>query len=146
MPYKNIQLNPTQFRTTYNPKLSQFYVGYSSVTAGLAGNTEIYDFDLIKQDFLNHFNTKKGERVMLPRFGTIVWSLIFEPFTADVKQAIADDINRICNSDPRVIPIQIDIDEQDYGMLLELTLQIIGTDQTLNMKLSFDKELGLVSQ
>jgi len=146
MPYKNIELNPAQYSTAFTNKTSQFYKGFSSINVGSLGTTELYDFSLIKQDFLNHFNTKQGERVMLPKFGTVIWSLIFEPFTEDVKQAIADDINRICRSDPRVIPIQIDIDEQEYGMLLELTLQILGTDQTLEMKLAFDRELGIVSQ
>lgn len=145
MPYKNIELNPAQYNVNYT-KQSQFYKGYSSINVGALGSTEMYDFDLIKQDFLNHFNTKQGERVMLPTFGTIIWSLIFEPFTEDIKQAIANDINRICRFDPRVIPIQIDINEQDYGMLLELTLQLVNTDQTAQMRLAFDKELGLIVQ
>ena len=127
-------------------KQSQFYIGYSSVAAGSTNNIRLYDFDIIKQDLLNQFNTRLGERVMNPTFGTIIWSLIFEPFTDDVKQAIADDINRICNNDPRVIPIQLTTTEQEYGILLEITLQYIGTDQTSSMSLSFDRELGLLSQ
>jgi phage baseplate assembly protein W len=146
MPYKNIELNPAQYNTSYTKQESQFYKGYSSINVGALGSTSLYDFELVKQDFLNQFNTKQGERVMLPKYGTIIWSLIFEPFTEDVKQAIADDINRICRSDPRVIPIQILIDEQEYGMLLELTLQVIGSDQTIAMRLAFDKEIGLVPQ
>jgi phage baseplate assembly protein W len=146
MPFKNIELNPAQYNITHTNKQNQFYKGYSSVSAVDLGNTTLYDFDLIKQDILNHFNTRQGERVMLPNFGTIIWALLFDPFTDDVKQAIANDINRICNSDPRVVPIQIDIDEQEYGMLLEITLQVVGTDQTVNMRLAFDRELGLISQ
>lgn len=146
MPYKNLELTPAQFNPGFVKQQSQFYKGFSTVDVGALGSTQLYDIELIKQDFLNHFNTKQGERVMMPKFGTVIWSLIFEPFTEDVKQAIADDINRICRSDPRVIPIQIDIVEQDYGMLLELTLQIIGTDQTVAMRLAFDKEIGLVPQ
>ena len=83
---------------------------------------------------------------MQPQFGTIIWSLIFEPFTANVKQAIADDIIRISRLDPRVIISQIDINEQDYGMLLEMTLQLVKSDQTLTMVLNFNRETGLVSQ
>lgn len=146
MPFKNIELNPAQYKQTHTNKQNQFYKGYSSVSATDLGNTTLYDFELIKQDILNHFNTRRGERVMIPEFGTIIWSLIFDPFTNDVKQAIADDINRICNFDPRVIPIQIDVDEQEYGMLLELTLQVVGTDQSINMRLAFDRELGLIPQ
>lgn len=145
MAYKNIEINSTQYSTQHTAKQSQFYVGYSSVNQDSLV-TKLYDFDLIKQDILNQFNTRKGERVMNPTFGTIIWDLIFDPFTEDVKQAISDDVSRVCNFDPRAVPIQIKINEQEYGMLLEITLKYVGTDQTSNMRLSFDKETGLMSQ
>jgi phage baseplate assembly protein W len=145
MAYKNIEINPSQYSLQHTAKQSQFYIGYSSVDPSKS-STRLYDFDIIRQDIINQFNTRKGERVMNPTFGTIIWDLIFEPFTDDVKQALSDDISRVCNSDPRVVPIQIDINEQQYGMLLEITLQYVGTDQTVNMKLSFDKQLGLITQ
>ena len=145
MAYKNLEINTTQYSQQHTAKLSQFYVGYSTVDPSATGS-KLYDFDLIKQDILNQFNIRKGERVMLPNFGTIIWDLLFEPFTEDVKRAISDDVSRICNSDPRAVPIQIDVNQQEYGMLLEITLLYVGTDQTANMKLSFDKELGLTAQ
>lgn len=145
MSYKNIEINSTQYNSRHTAKQSQFYIGYSSVNSETAA-VRLYDFDLIKQDILNQFNTKKGERVMNPEFGTVIWDIIFEPFTEEVKQAISDDVSRICNSDPRAVPIQIDINEQEYGMILEITLQYTGTDQTDTMKISFDRELGLTSQ
>jgi phage baseplate assembly protein W len=145
MAYKNIEINSSQNNQQHTSKQSQFYVGYSSVNPNTLG-TMLYDFDIIKQDIINQFNTRKGERVMNPEFGTIIWDLIFEPFTDDVKQALSDDISRICNSDPRAVPIQIDINEQEYGMLLEITLKYITADQTANMTLSFDKKLGLTAQ
>jgi phage baseplate assembly protein W len=145
MTYKNIEINPNQYNSQHTAKQSQFYVGYSSVDP-TALTTKLYDFDIIKQDIINQFNIRKGERVMNPGFGTLVWDLIYEPFTDDVKQALSDDISRICNSDPRVVPIQIDINEQEYGMIIEITLQYVGTDQTTNMKLSFDKQIGLTVQ
>ena len=145
MTYKNIEINPTKTNIQSNIKASQFYVGYSTVNLSIT-NTRLYDFDLIKQDILNQFNTRKGERVMNPEFGTIIWNVIYEPFTADIKQAISDDVNRICSSDPRVVPLQINLNEQEYGILLEVSLQYAGTDQSSNMSLTFDTELGLSVQ
>jgi len=145
MAYKNIEINPSQYNQQHTAKKSQFYIGYSSVNPN-SSDTKLYDFDLIRQDIINQFNTRKGERVMNPNFGTIIWDLIFEPFTDDVKQALSDDISRVCNSDPRAVPIQININEQEYGMLLEITLQYVGTDKTSSMRLSFDKQLGLTTQ
>lgn len=146
MPYKNIEITPAQYSKAFTAQQSHFYKGFSTVASSSNDSTELYDLELIKQDFLNIFNTRQGERVMQPQFGTIIWSLIFEPFTANVKQAIADDIIRISRLDPRVIISQIDINEQDYGMLLEMTLQLVKSDQTLTMVLNFNRETGLVSQ
>ena len=82
MPYKNLELNPSQYSQQHKIKQNQFYVGYSSVNND-SGITKLYDFDLIKQDIINHFHTRKGERVMNPTFGTIIWDVIFDPFTDD---------------------------------------------------------------
>jgi len=146
MPYKNIEITPGKYSTVQSVPITQVYYGYSSINVDTLGTTKLYDFDLIKQDLINQFNTRLGERVMNPTFGTIIWNLIFEPFTDDVKQAIVDDVTRICNSDPRVVPTQINLNEQEYGILLELTLQTVTTNQVDNMRISFDKNAGLSTQ
>lgn len=142
MAYKNLVITPPSVKNVSKTKTSQFYRGFSTVDESTT-NVKLYDFDLIKQDILNQFNTRKGERVMYPNEGTIIWDLIFEPLTADVKQLIANDIDRILNSDPRVVPTLINIVEQDYGFLLELTLTYSGSDVSENMILNFDKNSGL---
>ena len=83
---------------------------------------------------------------MNPNFGSIIWDLIMEPMTDDVRQALKDDINAICTFDPRVTPIQMDLTEYEKGYLLELTLLLNGTDQSSNLKLTFDQEVGLSVQ
>ena len=52
----------------------------------------------------------------------------------------------LCNSDPRVIPTQINITEFQSGYLIEITLQLTGTDQSSNMILTFDQNTGLTVQ
>jgi len=145
MAYKNLEINPSQYSAQHVKQDSQFYVGYSSVNEQSAVTT-LYDFDLIKQDIINHFHTKKGERVMNPTFGTIIWDIIFDPFTESIKEAVVQDVSDICNADPRAIPIQLNVDQREYGLLLEITLKYVGTDQTENMRLAFDKKLGLIVQ
>jgi phage baseplate assembly protein W len=80
---------------------------------------------------------------MNPNFGLVVWDLIYEPLTPNVKQQISADVDRILASDPRVTPTQVNIIEQDYGFLLEVTLSYKGTDVSDGMILSFDKRVGL---
>ena len=60
------------------PTFTQRFRGYSSVGTTFLSSVR-YDLDLAKQDLLNNFNTRKGERVMMPTFGSIVWDMLFEP-------------------------------------------------------------------
>lgn len=142
MAYKNIVITPAKVQNYTNVKTSQFYKGFSTVDE-TSTNVKLYDHELIKQDLLNQFNTRKGERVMNPAFGSVIWDLIYEPLTPEVKQLISMDIDRILASDPRVTPTLVNIVEQDYGFLLELTLSYNGIDVSDNMILSFDKRVGL---
>jgi len=144
MVQKNIILQPPNIQSQTTVKSSQFYKGFSSLDE-TASSTRQYDFDVIKQDILNQLNTRKGERVMNPKFGTIIWDLIYEPLTPDVKTAIANDLNAILTSDPRATPTQINVQEQDYGFYIELTLQYANTDQSDQIKLVFDRNIGLLA-
>lgn len=145
MAYKNIEISGASSVAQQVQKRSQFYKGFSSVDNKNSG-TRLYDFELIKQDILNHFNTKKGERVMNPQFGSIIWDLLMEPLTDQIRELLTADINRICTFDPRVTPTQIDLVEYPNGYILELTLLLNGTDQSANLKLTFDQQVGLKVQ
>lgn len=145
MAYKNLVITPPNVSSQASVQKSQFYKGFSTAN-DTSMTTKIYDFDLIQQDIMNMFQTKKGERVMNPEFGTIIWNLIYEPFTADVKQLISEDVTRILNYDPRATPVQINVTEAEYGLIIESTLYYKQEDVTQQMKLSFDRELGIVSQ
>ena len=144
MAYKNTVITPPNISNQASAKKSQFYKGFSTVNSA-ALTTKLFDFDLIKQDILNIFQTKKGERVMNPEFGTIIWSLIYEPFTSDIKQAISEDVTRILNYDPRVTPTVINITEAEYGMIIEATLYYKQQDLSSQMIFQFDRQLGLVT-
>jgi len=142
MAYKNIEINVSNSVNRQTIQTDHFYKGFSTVN-NPNKNSSLYDFNLITQDIINNFNTRKGERVMHPTFGSAIWDLLMEPLTEDVRTALTDDIVSICSSDPRVITKQIDLTEYDQGYQLELTLQFAGTDQSANIKLNFNTEVGL---
>jgi phage baseplate assembly protein W len=145
MAYKNLTITPANVSSQRSVQKSQFYKGFSTANDS-SMTSKIYDFQLIEQDIMNMFQTKKGERVMNPEFGTVIWNLIYEPFTLDIKQIISEDVTRILNYDPRVTPVKIDITEAEYGLIIEATLYYKQEDVTQQMRLGFDKELGIVSQ
>ena len=62
-------------------------------------NFKVYDFECAKQDLINRLSVRKGERVENPEFGTIIYDLLFEPFTEALKDAITEDITANLNAD-----------------------------------------------
>lgn len=143
MPYKNIEINNASFNPQPVSQVNQFYKGFSTVNADNYGY-KLYDFELVKQNILNHFNTRKGSRVMNPTFGTIVWDLIMEPLTDNIKDLLTTDMETICNFDPRVYLTQLKINEYEQGYLVEITLVMKSTNQTDNLRLAFDQKIGLI--
>lgn len=99
----------------------------------------VTDYTLAKQDLLNYFNIRKGEKLMQPDFGTIIWDLLFEPLTEEVQQMITSDITRIVSYDPRLQIGQVAVTQEDHGFFIQLTLSYIPTDQTDTINLNFDR-------
>jgi phage baseplate assembly protein W len=145
MPYKTLEIGNAELIYEQAPKTDHFYKGYSTSNER-ESNVELFDLELIKQDIINHFNTKKGSRVMNPTFGSIIWDLLMEPLTDSTRESLKEDISTICTSDPRVTPIQMDLTEYPDGYLLEITLLLNGTDQSSQLKLRFDQKVGLQVQ
>jgi phage baseplate assembly protein W len=112
------------------------YKGFSTQAGNR--NFRLTDFDLIKQDILNHFNIRKGEKLMRPNFGTIIWNVLHEPFTEDLKSVIAQDVKAIASYDPRVSFDNIIITEFDQGIQIELQLRYVLTNQTNVMLMNFN--------
>ena len=137
-----IQITPANGARPATVKSAQFYKGFSTQDPNTR-NVKLYDFELIKQDLVNHFNTRRGERLMNPTYGTLIWGAIFEPLTPAIKQQIADDVNNILAADPRVHPIEVNLIQTEYGFNISVVLQYVGTDVSDVMQLTFDRNAGL---
>jgi phage baseplate assembly protein W len=134
-------------RPNIQPKKSslapaQMYRGFSSVNTNTQ-NFTLYDFELIKQDLLNHFYVRQGERLMQPTFGTIIWDLLFEPLTDDIKDLILQNVNQIVNFDPRVQASNVIVTGYDTGIEIRVTLTYLPYNLSENLRLQFDQTNGL---
>lgn len=145
MTFRNIEITPTRYFEEPRVQKTQVYRGFSTVDRPVE-STRLYDYELIKQDLLNTFNTRKGERIMNPEFGTIIWDMIYEPLTPETKAVIGKEIDTILNSDPRFVPTEIIVNEQEFGILVDITIQVIETNQVQTLSLNFDKNIGLTVQ
>lgn len=108
-------------------------------------NFKLYDFELVKQNLINHFNIRKGEKLENPEFGTIIWDAIFEPFTTEIREQIAKDVEKIINYDKRVRVDSLTIDSTAFGIQLSALLTYIPTNQQETLQLDFDKKNNIVT-
>jgi phage baseplate assembly protein W len=121
------------------------YKGFSTVNTNTE-NYNLYDFELIKQDLFNHFYTRQGERLMQPDFGTIIWDLLFEPLTPEIKNLVLENINQIVNYDPRVKAENVTVTAYDQGIQVQCTLIFLPYNISQTLQLRFDQANGLRMQ
>ena len=106
----------------------------------------VTDFELVKQDLFNHFRIRKGEKLFNPEFGTVIWNLLFEPFTNELNELIIEDVKRIVKYDPRVAVDNVIITEQSYGLSIEMELTYLPENQSESIAMAFDKTNLTVAQ
>lgn len=145
MPFRSLEINPVKFQEEQIVNRVQIYKGFSTVNSSSI-SSKLYDFDLIKQDLLNQLYTRKGERVMTPGFGTIIWDILFDPLTEETKNLISEDLYAILTSDSRAVPTKINVDEFENGLIIEVEVTVVETNQVENLTLTFDRKIGLISK
>jgi phage baseplate assembly protein W len=106
---------------------------------------KLYDIDLVKQDIINHFYIRKGEKLENPNFGTVIWDMIFEQFTPEVKNIIAKDVETIINYDPRVVVQSVSVDSTEQGMRVEADLVYIPFNINERMTFDFDRNSSVIN-
>jgi len=123
--------------------MASIYKGFSTV--GRERKFRLTDFELIKQDIINHFYIRKGEKLMRPNFGTIIWNVINEPLTEDLRSVIVADIKNVASYDPRVSMDNVIVTEFSQGIQVELELRYLSTNQTNVMRLQFDNQTSTIT-
>jgi phage baseplate assembly protein W len=119
------------------------YKGFSS--REVTKNFKLYDLELVKQDIINHFYIRKGEKLENPDFGTAIWDMLFEPFSDRVKDIIAKDVEDIINYDPRIAVNSITVDSTDMGIRIEAEITYIPFNVTERMFLDFDRNNNVIN-
>lgn len=139
------QKTVAQFKNSLgNQSISSFtYRGFDSKES--KNGYKKFDIDLVKQDILNHFYIRKGEKLQNPDFGTVIWDTLFEPFTEEVKQIIAKDVEAIINYDPRISVNSITIDSTEQGIRIEAEITYLPFNIVERMAFDFDKNNAIIN-
>lgn len=117
------------------------YIGFNTVGKTSPSYT-LTDINLVKQDILNHFNTKIGERVMLPEFGSVIHDMLFEPLDDQTKEIIYEDVRRVIYSEPRVALLSEPVlTEIDNGIRIEVEVNFIPQDTAGHLVIDFERDI-----
>lgn len=112
------------------------YKGFSTVNR--VKKFHLADFELVRQDLINHFNIHKGQKLMNPNFGTIIWGLLYEPMTADLKATLVEDVTRIVKYDPRLRADRVIINEFEQGLNISIDLTFLPGNFSSSLQLEFN--------
>jgi phage baseplate assembly protein W len=141
--YKNIKVKSPKANNNPPTTTNRAYKGLSTVNPE-NNSTVLYDIGLIKQDLLNHFHIRQGEKLENPEFGTIIWDAIHEPMTESMKEAITKNVQDIVDADPRIVVNQVTIDTYESGILIDCDLTYLPYNISEKMRMTFDDSMGLI--
>lgn len=119
------------------------FKGFSTVDREW-GTFKSYDIELAKRDLLNEIYTRKGERLMSPEFGYVVWDLLFDPLSPEVVDIIKTDTQRIVDRDPRFELQRLDVTEDVDGHTITviLNLNYIPSSTATELTARFARDLA----
>jgi phage baseplate assembly protein W len=116
----------------------EVYIGFST-TDVVEPPYRLVDIELVKQDLRNALNTRKGERVMRPTYGTRIFDLLMEPFDETTRDAIIQDVLDVVNMDPRVSITNINVFEMEHVLRVDLELRFQPQDTVDQLYLEYDR-------
>lgn len=95
------------------------------------------EYDAVINSLRNIFNTRPGDRRMLPEFAVDIWGLLFEPMDEDTAYKIGRDFADAINTwDDRVtvqnIHVHANYDTNQYEVKLTFAIVSEREEQTLN--------------
>ena len=96
-------------------------IGFSSI--GLRTGTRILtDKELAIRDLRNRFQTRKGERLGFPEYGSILPELVFDPSIDLVQDAADSDVREAIDDDPRWSLVGYEVNREGHNLTLEIQL------------------------
>lgn len=140
--YREITIKPNKNNAGNKARQTQIYRGISTVDPNRTTFNK-YDTELIKQDLINHFNIRKGEKIYNADFGTVIWDVLYDPLTDDSKDAVLQDVQAIMDNDPRINVDRIQLVQKDYGIQIYCEITYLKQSIVEELVFNFDRDAGL---
>jgi len=132
----NNQVTQNTSAATNPVNTTPYFVGFNTVGQPNPPYS-LTDIEIVKRDILNQFATPMGTRLMLPGFGTNIYSYLFDPFDDYTKNLIIQDAVNVVESDPRVQMVDINVTQTDQALTINLVLLYVPQAITTSLFVSF---------
>lgn len=103
------------------------------------------DEQVVIQDLINALNIPQGAKPGNPKYGTTIWSFIFEPNDVETQGAIESEIRRIGAQDPRLVLNTITTYPSDNGILVEVEFAVTQFNNVKTLQILFDSATNTAS-
>lgn len=91
-------------------QLKKFYTGFNTRDyEERGGSFDVYNVACVEQDILNAIFTERGQRVMMPDYGTRIPLMTFEPGDQQSIDIITIDLTTVFEQEPRVSLLNLDV-------------------------------------
>lgn len=118
------------------------YKGFSTFEFQSNGTFKVTDIEAVKLDLLNHIFTRRGDRVMMPTFGTSIPDMVFEPLDLETLDTIRSDLEEVFRFDPRVELLTMDVrptpDENAITVAAKLRYIELNIVDTMNLNIELE--------
>jgi phage baseplate assembly protein W len=113
------------------------FIGFNTINQNK--KFTVVDFELIKIDLLNAFNIRQGQLVGRPWYGTTLWDNLFENQTDETLATMEQEIQRVAGGDPRIFISAVEVFPQDNGILVQLELLVVPSNDATRLAIFFDQ-------
>ena len=92
---------------------------------------DVTDEQLIRENLIQIILCPQGTRIMRPEFGVDAYALVFENTGEVMKIGLESAIRQaVSKYEPRVIVVQVDVEEADSEVIVNIIYVITSTQQT----------------
>jgi phage baseplate assembly protein W len=98
--------------------------------------------ELVKRDLMNELYTRRGERVMNPKFGSIIWDLLMEPSTPKLQKEVEEDIEKIFKRDPRAEMKSLNVVVLDHVIRAEVEFKFVPLNTTDTLYVEYIRNIS----
>lgn len=105
-------------------------------------STTLTNLDLAKQDLINHFHIRKGEKWTNPDFGSDLPFYVFQPLDESTIDLINTEVLTIVSNDPRFELNSSKVDVQSDAQTITIIVQLIylPTTTATELQVKFDRD------